>query len=85
MRRRFGISGADYEAMVMAQCGLCAVCGLHETRVRNETENRRLAVHHNHDSGVVIALVCSKCNAGMGLLGDEPELMRRAADLNEGR
>jgi Autographiviridae endonuclease VII len=80
----YGISLADYERLVMAQCGLCAVCGQPETKVQRNREFR-LSVHHDHDSGRVVALLCAKCNRGMGLLGDDPELMRRAAAVQEGR
>lgn len=82
-QRRYGISSREYEEMVMAQCGLCAICQEPETRQRNG-EVSRLAVHHNHDTGEVVALLCHACNTGLGLLGDSPERLRLAALIHEG-
>lgn len=78
---KYGITISRYNEMVMMQCGLCAVCGGPPTGPRDLDE--RLAVHHCHDTGTVIALVCSPCNLGMGQLGDDPERMRFAASLME--
>jgi Recombination endonuclease VII len=80
----YGISLAEYDAMVAAQCGLCAVCGEPETKVQANRE-MRLSVHHDHLTGQVLALLCAKCNRGMGLLRDDPDLLQRAAALQEGR
>lgn len=80
----YGISLAEYGDMAMAQCGLCAVCGQPETRAQRGRE-QRLSVHHDHETGKVVALLCHNCNRGMGLLGDSAENLQRAADLQSGR
>jgi hypothetical protein len=86
LSRAFGLTVAGYNNMVLTQCGLCAICGKAETRVHKATgEPFRLTVHHNHETGRVIALLCAACNTGMGQLGDSPALMRRAADIHEDR
>ena len=73
---------AQYNEMIMLQCGACAICGNAETILDPRTGNiKRLAVHHNHITGKVIALCCSECNMGMGKLKDSSILFRRAADL----
>lgn len=84
LRYTYGLSLAEYEAMAMAQCGLCAICGELETKVQHNRECR-LSVHHDHATGRVIALLCAKCNRGMGLLCDDPDLLLRAATLQKGR
>lgn len=38
---------------------------------------------HDHASGAVRGLLCSACNTGMGLLGDNPNLLRIAAQYLE--
>jgi len=50
LRRAFGITGAQYEAMFEAQGGTCAVC-------RTPPGKRRLAVDHDHKTGAVRALL----------------------------
>jgi Autographiviridae endonuclease VII len=82
-KRRYGITVQQYDEMVMAQCGTCAVCGEPETALAKSGETKRLAVHHNHDSGKVIALLCYRCNIGMGNLQDNPVFLRNAAQLME--
>ena len=84
LRRIYGITLAEYDQLVMAQCGLCAVCGNPETKVQHNRECR-LSVHHDHETGRVVALLCAKCNRGMGLLSDDPALLNRAAELQMGR
>ncbi len=39
----------------------------------------RLVVDHDHGTGHVRALLCSPCNAALGLMGDRPERLEAAA------
>ena len=63
---KYGITLDDYEAMAEVQERCCAICKIHEKHV----EHQRLAVDHDHDTGAVRALLCKKCNQGIGLLQD---------------
>ena len=79
--KRFGIEKAQYFAMVLAQNGVCRICGKHES-----ITGRRLSVDHDHTSGRVRGLLCSNCNLGIGYFYDDPELLRRAAQyIDEAR
>ncbi len=71
----YGITLEDYDAMLAAQNGACAIC-----RRRSQ---RRLAVDHCHLTGMVRALLCDGCNKGLGNFEDQPGWLRRAADLLE--
>ena len=73
LRRRYGISAADADAMFDAQGGLCAIC------------QTAPAVHvdHDHETGAVRALLCFNCNGGLGQFRDDPDLLRAAADYVE--
>jgi len=73
LKRDFGIDIEQYESMVEAQGGLCAICG-------NCDPSFSLAVDHNHDTGKVRGLLCSNCNNGLGRFKDDPDRLRRAAD-----
>lgn len=78
LRRRYGISLEQYEAMLELQDGRCAICGRH-----GDEFGRRLAVDHCHETGKVRGLLCINCNPGIGAFRDNPELLRRAASYLE--
>lgn len=81
--RRYGLTGADYEAMMAAQDGLCAICRKAEFRRARNGEVRRMAVDHNHVTGSVRALLCHSCNTGIGSFFDDSALLRAAAEYIE--
>ncbi len=71
----YGITPADYEAMFVAQGGLCAICRKAETKKNRYGGVRRLAVDHCHRTGKVRGLLCHKCNSGIGYFSDDPVLL----------
>lgn len=75
----FGISLGEYEGMLKQQHGRCALC----LAIPQCDQKSRLHVDHCHATGKIRGLLCSKCNTGIGLLQDSPELMRRAAEYVE--
>lgn len=83
LRREFRMSEAEYEQMHDAQGGVCAICQRPETKVHRDGSVCRLSVDHDHTSGDVRGLLCSKCNVGLGSFEDSPEALRRAADYIE--
>lgn len=79
LKRQFGISLEEYNALVQSQGGLCALCG------KACPSGRSLAVDHCHSTHEVRGLLCMNCNNGLGRFKDNPELLRRAAQyLEEG-
>lgn len=77
LRKNYGISLAEYGEMLAAQGGVCAICAA-------SPSDRELAVDHDHETGVVRALLCGPCNRSLGLLKEDPTILRRAADYVEG-
>lgn len=71
--KRYGLTHEAYESMLLAQGGVCAICG------GMSPGGRRLAVDHDHVTGVVRALLCGTCNTGLGSYKDDPALLRAAA------
>ena len=61
--------------MFSEQEGVCAACGKTETHL-NQYGVCRLAIDHNHATGVVRGLLCGRCNRALGLLGDSIENLR---------
>jgi hypothetical protein len=76
LKRMFGIGIAEYEAMLEAQGGCCAICG-------QKDEWFKLAVDHCHVGGYVRGLLCSQCNRGLGLFRDDPQRLKAAASYLE--
>jgi hypothetical protein len=74
LKRKYGITIADYDRMFEQQGGVCAICG--EAR----PEERTLHVDHDHETGVIRGLLCFRCNNALGDFREEYELFQRAAD-----
>jgi hypothetical protein len=74
LKRKYGITVADYERMLEAQNGVCAICG--EPR----PEERTLHIDHDHATGAIRGLLCFRCNNALGDFREEYELFQRAAD-----
>lgn len=53
--KTYGLAGDGYEALLKRQGGKCAIC-------RARPRSKRLAVDHDHKSGAVRGLLCSRCN-----------------------
>ena len=69
LRRRYGITAEEVDAMSAEQGGLCAIC------------RRAPALHvdHDHRTGEVRALLCFGCNGGLGQFEDDPDALHAAA------
>lgn len=74
--RKYGITKSQYREMHRRQNGLCAICRRPERTERNEL----LTVDHDHVTEHVRELLCSQCNRAIGLFGDDPAVIRRAAE-----
>lgn len=75
-RRRlstYGLTIEQYEERLRSQGGRCAIC-----RTSQPGTTGRFVVDHCHDAGHVRGLLCGRCNRGIGLLGDHPEILRLA-------
>lgn len=69
---KFGITKADYDRLLEAQGGVCAIC-----RGTQVNRRKRLDVDHCHKTGRVRGLLCGFCNRALGMLKDNPELFLR--------
>src|SRR5258706_13393673 len=57
-RMRYGVSPAQFQAMIKAQDGRCAICRL----------QKKLNIDHNHQTGETRGLLCHRCNTIVGAL-----------------
>jgi hypothetical protein len=63
LQRRYGLSRADYDALLKRQGGVCAICA--------KPSEKTLCVDHCHATGSIRGLLCPKCNRGLGYLADD--------------
>ena len=76
--QRYGISEAEYNALLVKQGNSCAICGGANVVVKKNGNNvNGLAV--DHAEGRVRGLLCGMCNRGLGYFKDNPESLARAA------
>lgn len=72
--RQYGLTPEQYDDLLQAQSGLCAICH------RLPSAKRRLAVDHDHATGKVRGLLCYRCNTALGAFADDARTLHRAAE-----
>jgi hypothetical protein len=72
LKTKFGISISDYDGLLEAQGGDCAICGKPQGKIS-------LHVDHDHESGEIRGLLCLGCNNALGQFKDDCDLLARAA------
>jgi hypothetical protein len=78
LRRLYGLTVEQYEAMLAAQDGRCVICG-DPPDPNGIKAASRLHVDHDHTTGRNRDLLCCRCNQGIGYFKDDPGLFRAAA------
>ncbi|MEV6294047.1 endonuclease VII domain-containing protein [Streptomyces sp. NPDC051896] len=74
LKRNYGLTETERDAMVASQYGLCAIC----------LAAPPAHVDHCHKTGRVRGVLCFNCNSAIGKLRDDPGAARRAAAYLEG-
>lgn len=75
LRSYYKLSIGQYDKMFKDQEERCAICNRHQ-----ENFSRRLFVDHDHKTGRIRGLLCGPCNSGIGMLGDNIEILQGAID-----
>ena len=78
----YRISWEKYARLFEQQGGCCAICCEPET-ARMRGLLKLLCVDHDHVTGRIRRLLCSRCNRVLGMMQEDPETFRRAADYLE--
>jgi Recombination endonuclease VII len=69
IRDRFGLTVEEWDAMLIAQSGRCAICN---------DPMEKPCVDHDHETGATRALLCKDCNTGLGHFRDDTERLMAA-------
>lgn len=78
LKRMYGITLDQYNAMVDAQQGKCAICAQPEKSLDKDGGPRQMPVDHCHATGKVRGLLCTACNRALGLFKDSPKILEAA-------
>lgn len=71
LKKSYGITIEDYDKILEAQGGTCAICD-------GGTTKRHFAVDHNHKTGQIRGLLCARCNMGLAKFMDKIINVQRA-------
>lgn len=67
---RYGVTEEMFAAIFTAQNGLCAICNI---KLDNSIRKLKPFMDHCHAAGKPRGILCSCCNAGIGMLKDNEE------------
>lgn len=81
--QKFGIDFDGYQQLYTSQNGVCAICSKPETELNRNKKTKALAVDHDHQTGKIRGLLCSRCNTSIGKFDENADLLRTAADYLE--
>ncbi len=82
LTKLYGITLEEYEALLVAQGGVCALNPEHTTP---GGKLKHWHVDHDHKTGRVRGLLCRQCNLSLGGLGDDEEGLLRALAYVSGK
>lgn len=77
--KKYGLSKGEFAVMLLACGSKCQGCG----RPFEVKRPSAPVVDHDHETGKVRGLLCDNCNRALGMLGDDPDTLRRLADYLE--
>jgi len=81
LKIKFGITQNEFNKLLNAQNFKCKICGEKYNMSIDKVGRVRPNFHidHNHKTGEIRGLLCSKCNLGIGYFKDSKELLIKAA------
>jgi Recombination endonuclease VII len=76
LRQRYALTPDQYDAMLVSQGGVCAIC-------KSEPSGKRLSVDHDHSccpgehtcGNCIRGLLCDNCNWWLGVIDDRLEML----------
>jgi len=72
LKRKYGITIDQYEALLEAQGGGCAICG------RPPRSDISLHVDHDHKTGRIRGILCFSCNNALADFGEDHAVLAKA-------
>lgn len=83
LRKKYGVGFEWYQETLLKQNGVCAICKQPEVaKIKGKVIS--MPIDHDHKTGKVRGLLCSKCNRGLGLFKDDIEILNSAIQYLKG-
>lgn len=79
LRSKYKLTDEELDALFDRADGNCEACG----RPFGDAQASKPVIDHDHDTGQVRGVLCTTCNSGIGMLGDDPERLIRALEFLE--
>lgn len=74
LKKKYDLNLEQVLSILVYQDFCCGIC-----TSPIETARRRPCIDHDHSTGEVRGILCVSCNSGLGLLGDTPDFVAKAA------
>lgn len=89
--RKYGLSLAEYKALLLKMPDRCEVCGESPSfdnrgggaKYVSPTSRRTIYIDHDHVTGAIRGFLCHGCNFAIGMVYEDPEVLRKLADYLE--
>jgi hypothetical protein len=65
LKRNYGLTFEEFDAMLSSQDNACAICGTKEPS-KTRGRDKRFHVDHSPETGEVRGLLCKSCNIALG-------------------
>lgn len=78
LKKRYGISIEEYQSLLADQNFACAICEVEISDTLAYKDKRSVVVDHNHETGEVRGILCSKCNLALGHARESTNILYRA-------
>lgn len=77
IKRKYSLDPAELDKLLARECPICKR-KLRETTQTRGQKSESIAIDHDHSSGKVRGILCSRCNKGLGHFEDSIKLLREA-------
>ena len=75
LQTKYGMTLEDFHDMLEDQSGKCAICGSTD---KGNSRHSKMSIDHCHVTNKVRGILCNNCNAGLGFLKDNIEILQKA-------
>ena len=80
IQRRYGITLEYFFTLYNRQDGKCAICKTQLPSLYSPgKERRKMMIDHDHNTNTVRGILCFRCNSGIGLFDDNPDVLLQAS------